>query len=144
MGILHRCIYIFRRCVNATPEAETRLCHLMGVLLQAENSNAVFHLWANPQQNDTVTAAWYGVTQASFTSCDKRYYADFSYAYSHYQNKLHVQQYTPTVGLGLFEGDGWWQLRGYFIETSNPDRAQGLSSNQAADIKYTYWLTPDG
>lgn len=85
-----------------------------------------------------------GATQASFTSYDKKYYADFGYAYSHYQNKLHVQQYTPTVGLGLFEGNGWLQLRGYFIETSNPDRAQGLSSTQAAEIKYTHWLTPDG
>jgi urea transporter/murein DD-endopeptidase MepM/ murein hydrolase activator NlpD len=45
---------------HATPEAETRPFHLIGVLLQQENSPAVFHLWANPQHNDKVTAAWYG------------------------------------------------------------------------------------
>ncbi len=45
---------------HATPEAETRPFHLIGVLLQPENSGAVFHLWANPKQNDKVTAAWYG------------------------------------------------------------------------------------
>jgi len=47
----------------ATPEAETRPFHLMGVLVQAEKSNAVFRLWANPAQNDTVTAAWYGAVR---------------------------------------------------------------------------------
>jgi hypothetical protein len=85
-----------------------------------------------------------GATQASYLSNNKKYYADFGYAYSHYQNNLHVSQYTPTVGVGVFDGDGWLQLRGYFIETSNPTRAQGLSSTQAAEIKYTHWLTPDG
>lgn len=91
--------------------------------------------------NDTDNVnAW--ATQASFLSYDKKYYVDFGYARSHYPNNLHVDQYTPTLGLGLFDGDGWLQLRGYLIETSNPDRAQGLSSTQAAEIKYTHWLTP--
>lgn len=48
---------------HATPEAETRLFHLIGVLLQAEKNNAVFHLWANPQQNNKVTAAWFGAVR---------------------------------------------------------------------------------
>jgi urea transporter/murein DD-endopeptidase MepM/ murein hydrolase activator NlpD len=48
---------------HPTPESETRPFHLIGVLLQAENSNAVFNLWANPAQNDRVTAAWYGVVR---------------------------------------------------------------------------------
>ncbi len=46
-----------------TPESETRPFHLIGVLLQAENNSAVFHLWANPTQNDKVTAAWYGAVR---------------------------------------------------------------------------------
>ncbi|MEI6707338.1 MAG: urea transporter [Methylococcales bacterium] len=45
---------------HPTPEAETRPFHLIGVLLQQENSPAVFRLWANPQQNDKVIAAWVG------------------------------------------------------------------------------------
>ena len=83
-------------------------------------------------------------TQASYTSYDKQYYADFGYASSRYQNNLHIDQYTPTVGLALFDNNAWLQIRVYFIETSNPDRAEGLSSTQAAEIKYTYWLSPDG
>lgn len=81
-------------------------------------------------------------TQASFLSYSKQYYVDFGYARSHYQNNLHVDQYTPTLGFALFDSDAWLQLRGYFIEPSNPDRAQGSSSTQAAEIKYTHWLTP--
>jgi urea transporter/murein DD-endopeptidase MepM/ murein hydrolase activator NlpD len=48
---------------HATPESETRPFHLIGVLLQAENSDTVFRLWANPQQNDKVTAAWHGAVR---------------------------------------------------------------------------------
>lgn len=43
-----------------TPEAETRPFHLIGVLLQKAQNGTAFHLWANPQQNDKITAAWYG------------------------------------------------------------------------------------
>ena len=97
----------------------------------------------NDSTNDTDNVRTFA-TQASFISYDKQYYADFGYARSSYRNNLRVNQYTPTVGLALFDSAGWLQLRGYFIETSNPDRAQGLSSTQAAEIKYTHWLTPDG
>jgi hypothetical protein len=97
----------------------------------------------NDPTNDTDNVRTFA-TQASFISHDKQYYTDFGYARSSYRNNLRVDQYTPTVGIALFDSAGWLQLRGYFIETSNPDRAQGLSSTQAAEIKYTHWLTPDG
>ena len=96
----------------------------------------------NDSTNDTDNVRAFA-TQASFISHDKQYYTDFGYARSSYRNNLRVDQYTPTVGVALFDSAGWLQLRGYFIETSNPDRAQGLSSTQAAEIKYTHWLTPD-
>ena len=97
----------------------------------------------NEANNDTDNVRAFA-TIASFLSNDKQYYADFGYARSSYRNNLRVNQYTPTVGLALFDSAGWLQLRGYFIETSNPDRAQGLSSTQAGEIKYTHYLTPDG
>lgn len=97
----------------------------------------------NEANNDTDNVRTFA-TQASFISHSKQYYADFGYARSSYRNNLRVNQYTPTVGLALFDSVGWLQLRGYFIEMSNPDRAQGLSSTQGAEIKYTHWLTPDG
>ena len=95
----------------------------------------------DPTQNTNNVKVW--AIQTSYLSYDKQYYADFAYARSYYQNNLRVDQYTPTVGLALFDNAGWLQLRGYFIETSNPDRAEGLSSSQAAEIKYTHWLEPD-
>jgi hypothetical protein len=97
----------------------------------------------NDSTNDTNNVRTFA-TQASFISNDKQYYTDFGYAHSSYRNNLRVDQYTPTVAIALFDSAGWLQLRGYFIETSNPDRAQGLTSTQAAEIKYTHWLTPDG
>lgn len=85
--------------------------------------------------------AW--ATQASFTTFDKQYYLDFGYARSAYRN-MFVNQYTPTVGTALFENDGWLQLRGYFIDPSDPDLSQGIKFTQAAETKYTHFLSPDG
>lgn len=96
----------------------------------------------NDASNDTDNVrVW--ATQASYLSYDKQYYADFGYARSSYRNNLRVNQYTPTVGAALFDSNGWLQLRGYFIDTSNPSRAEGVRSTQAAELKYTHWLTPD-
>jgi hypothetical protein len=96
----------------------------------------------DPSNDTDDVRAW--ATQASFLSSDKQYYADFGYARSSYRNNLHVDQFTPTLGFALFDSAGWLQLRAYLIETSNPDRAQGLSSTQAGEIKYTHFLSPDG
>lgn len=82
-------------------------------------------------------------TQASFTSYNKLYYMDFGYARSDYRN-LFVNQYSPTAGLALFDKDGWLQLRGYFIAPSSPELSQGIKRTQAAEAKYTHFLTPDG
>jgi urea transporter/murein DD-endopeptidase MepM/ murein hydrolase activator NlpD len=48
----------------SNPEAETRAFHLTGILLQNENNDTVFRLWANPKQHEKVTAAWYGTVRA--------------------------------------------------------------------------------
>lgn len=97
----------------------------------------------NDASNDTNHVRVWAV-QPSYLSYDKQYYADFGYARSSYRNALYVDQYTPTLGIALFDSYGWLQLRGYFIETSNADRAQGLRGTQAGEIKYTHWLEPAG
>lgn len=82
-------------------------------------------------------------TQASFATFDKQYYLDVGYARSAYRN-MFVNQYTPTAGMALFDSDGWLQLRGYFIDPSNPTLSQGINFTQAAEAKYTHFLTPNG
>lgn len=101
------------------------------------------HVIDNNDATNTTDNVGAFATQVSFLTNDKQYYADFGYARSFYSG-LHVDQYTPTLGFALFDSYGWLQLRGYFIETSNPDKAQGLSGTQAGEIKYTHWLDPDG
>ncbi len=105
--------------------------------------NANGYLLNNNDSTGATDAVNVWATQASFASYNKLYYLDFGYARSDYRN-LSVNQYTPTAGLGLFNDDGWLQLRGYFIAPSNPMLAQGIKSTQAAEAKYTHFLTPDG
>lgn len=78
--------------------------------------------------------------QISYLSADKRRYLDLGYARSLYQEDLHVEQWTPTVGLGFNEGADWLQFRGWFIASSNQARSQGKSSTQALEMKWTHWL----
>ena len=79
--------------------------------------------------------------QISYLSADKRRYVDIGYAYSDYRNNLSVDQWTPTAGFLLGQND-WLQVRGWFIEPSNPARAQGKDSTSAVEGKLTHWFGP--
>lgn len=78
--------------------------------------------------------------QLAWLSVDKRRYFDLGYARSDYRNDLSVRQWTPTAGFGFNDGADWLQLRGWFIEPSNPARAQGKASTSALELKLTHWL----
>lgn len=80
--------------------------------------------------------------QVSFLSYDKRRYFDLGYARSNYRNNLSVDQWTPTAGFALNDGADWVQLRGWFIDPSNANRAQGKSSTSALEAKLTHWFGP--
>lgn len=94
--------------------------------------------------NDDATRNTDGVKaiapQVSYLSFDKRHYFDLGYAHSSYKNDLSVNQWTPTAGFGLNDGADWLQLRAWFIDPSNPARAQGKSSTTALEMKWTHWL----
>ncbi|HEX9715286.1 MAG TPA: hypothetical protein VGA28_06300 [Desulfurivibrionaceae bacterium] len=89
--------------------------------------------------NDTDGVKAYA-PQVSYLSHDKRRYFDLGYARSNYRNDLDVNQYTPTVGFALNDGADWVQVRGWFIDPSNADRAQGKSSTSALEAKLTHWF----
>ncbi len=80
--------------------------------------------------------------QVSFINYAKTFYVDFGYARSKYQHNLSVNQYTPTLGIGLNNGADWVQARGYLIQVSNPLRAQNKSSTSAIDVKWSHWFAP--
>ncbi len=80
--------------------------------------------------------------QLSWINYAKTWYLDLGYARSRYNNNLHVDQYTPTLGLGFRQGADWLQLRGYLIHFSNPLRAQNKRQTSAADVKYSHWFSP--
>jgi len=80
--------------------------------------------------------------QISFLNYAKTFYMDLGYARSSYQNNLHVDQFTPTIGFGFNEGADWFQVRGFFIKPSNRLRAQNKNSTSAADIRWTHWFAP--
>jgi hypothetical protein len=80
--------------------------------------------------------------QTSYLPNDRQYYFDLGVADSQYRNNLSVVQFTPTVGIAC--GFDWLQLRGYFIQPSDPARAQGLNSTSALEVKYTHWLEAEG
>ena len=115
------------------------LDHVPGII----TVNANGYLLNNNDPSGATDAVNVWAAQASFTSYNKLYYLDFGYARSDYRN-LSVSQYTPTAGFGLFNDDGWLQLRGYFIAPSNPALSQGIKFTHAAEAKYTHFLTPDG
>lgn len=78
--------------------------------------------------------------QLSFMNYDKTFYADLGYAYSSYQNNLNIHQFTPTIGFGFNASADWIQLRGYFVDPSNPLRAQNKNSTAAVEAKWTHWF----
>ncbi|MBU0500379.1 MAG: hypothetical protein KJ558_02035 [Gammaproteobacteria bacterium] len=90
------------------------------------------------KDTDEVTAY---APQVSYLSADKRRYADLGYAHTDYRNNLSVDQWTPTAGF-LLGQNNWLQVRGWFIEPSNPARAQGKDSTSAVEGKLTHWFGP--
>lgn len=82
--------------------------------------------------------------QISFLSYDKNLYLDLGYARSNYQNDLDLDQWTPTVGIGMNQGADWLQGRVYYIRSSNSARSQGKSQTTALEAKYTHYFGPNG
>jgi len=80
--------------------------------------------------------------QISFINYAKTFYVDLGYARSSYQNNLHVDQFTPTLGFGFNGGADWFQVRGFFIKPSNRLRAQNKGSTAAVDVKWSHWFAP--
>jgi hypothetical protein len=80
----------------------------------------------------------------SYLGFDKKYYLDLGYARSRYgdsnigNGSLTVQQWTPTLGLGL--DSDWLQLRAYDIRFSNALRAQGKSATDALEAKWIHYF----
>ena len=88
--------------------------------------------------------------QLYYLNFGKTFYADLGYARSSYgdalafSGDLEVDQLTPTLGFGFNEGKDWLQFRGYLIDPSNPDRAQGKSDTSAIEAKWTHWFAGRG
>jgi len=97
--------------------------------------------------NNDVTGNTDNVTviapQISFLNYDRTLYLDAGYTHSGYQNSLSVNQYTATAGFGFNANADWLQVRGYYIDPSNPLRAQGRNSTTAAELKWQHWFAPD-
>jgi hypothetical protein len=101
------------------------------------------HYTDNDDLTGNTDQVWAFAPILSFSALDSSYYADIGYAYSDYQNNLNVHQFTPTVGFAFNQKSDWVQLRGYFINLSNSNRAQGKKNTSAAQVKWTHWFAPE-
>ncbi|MDX8378333.1 MAG: hypothetical protein R8L53_09965 [Mariprofundales bacterium] len=81
--------------------------------------------------------------QLSFINYGNSFYMDIAYTRSSYSKNLNINQYTPTLGFAFNALSDWLQIRGYFIDVSNPARAQNKKNTSAAEIKLTHWFAPD-
>ncbi|MDX8394466.1 MAG: hypothetical protein R8K21_07785 [Mariprofundales bacterium] len=81
--------------------------------------------------------------QLSFINYANSFYMDIAYTRSSYSKNLNINQYTPTLGFAFNALSDWLQIRGYFIDVSNPARAQNKKNTSAAEIKLTHWFAPD-
>ncbi|MDQ6961960.1 MAG: hypothetical protein Q9M28_05455 [Mariprofundaceae bacterium] len=82
-------------------------------------------------------------SQVSFLNYAKSLYVDVGYNYSKYQFNFNVNQITPTLGMGFNDASEWVQLRAYIIKLSDKKRAQGKSSTNALEVKWTHWFAVD-
>ena len=80
--------------------------------------------------------------QLSFLNYDKTFYADIGYAYSVYKKNLKVHQFTPTIGFAFNQASDWLQIRGFYIDPTNPARSQNKNSTTAVEGKWTHWFSP--
>jgi hypothetical protein len=84
--------------------------------------------------------------QVSFLNLTKTFYLDLGYAQSEYRSSdnavedLEVNQWTPTLGLGLNQGYDWIQVRAYFISLSESNRVIGKEDTTAMELKWTRWF----
>ncbi len=87
--------------------------------------------------------------QLSFLNHSKDMYFDVGYARSSYGNevtsgqKLFVNQWTATVGLGFNDNYDWIQFRGYVVDPTNQYRSQGKSETLAGTVKATHYFQPN-
>jgi hypothetical protein len=87
--------------------------------------------------------------QLAFLNHAKDLYLDVGYARSFYGNdlitgqKLAVNQWTATVGLGFNDGYDWLQLRSYVVDPTNKTRAQGKGETFAGNVKATHYFMPN-
>jgi hypothetical protein len=81
--------------------------------------------------------------QIAYLAFDKSLYLDLGYAHSSYAGDLTLTQWTPTLGIGLNQGNDWLQLRGYLIHSSNASRTQGKEDTSAVEAKLTHYFGSD-
>jgi len=81
--------------------------------------------------------------QIAYLAFDKSLYLDLGYAHSSYAGDLTLDQWTPTLGVALNQGNDWLQLRGYLIHSSNAVRTQGKQDTSAVEAKLTHYFGPD-
>jgi hypothetical protein len=87
--------------------------------------------------------------QLAFINPQKDTYFDVGYARSFYGNergsteKLAVNQWTATVGMGFNDNYDWLQFRGYVIDTTNKNRSQGKGETFAGNVKATHYFQPN-
>jgi hypothetical protein len=91
---------------------------------------------------DNVTAV---AAQISYLNFARSFYWDIGYTRSTYADRtsgsseLEIDQFTPTVGIGLNDQRDWIQLRGYLIDASIPALALDQGSTSALELKWTHW-----
>lgn len=101
------------------------------------------HYTDNNDTSGNTDEVWAIAPIISIVPFDRSSYFDLGYAYSSYQNDLYVHQFTPTAGMAFNQKADWVQIRGYFINPSNANRAQGKKHTTAAQVKWTHWFAPE-
>ncbi len=102
---------------------------------------------AHSISNDDTTTLTDEVTiyspKLAYLNFDKDLYLDFEYVNSSYPNNgnLSIQQYSPTIGLGLNNNTDWLRFKAYLIQSSDKNLSQGVDSLSSVDIKWSHWLS---
>ncbi len=80
--------------------------------------------------------------QVAYRSFDRSLALALGYAHSEYDGGLQLQQWTPSVGFPLRAGQDWLHLRGYWVQSDDAGRTQGMDSTSALDCAYTLFFEP--
>ncbi|MDQ7017350.1 MAG: hypothetical protein Q9N68_13340 [Gammaproteobacteria bacterium] len=98
------------------------------------NSETTFSATTLQQQVQTL------MPSIQFADYTGRYLLDLGFAYSSYENGLSVSQWTPTLAWEMNHKADWLQVRGYLLDYSDSSTAQGRSSAQAVELKWSHWF----